>query len=96
MNKSQLFKLAHAIKAQFDSFSQALRQAWVVLKLRTRMATSYVSFKYLKVDGSIREAVGTLNFTYESKGGKSSPVDSLVYFDQSANAIRSCKLINIL
>ena len=96
MNKSQLFKLAHSIKSQFESFSQALKQAWVVLKLRVKMATSYVSFKYRKVDGTIREALGTLNFTYESKGGKSSPVDCLVYFDQSANAIRSCKLINIL
>ena len=96
MNKAQLFKLAHSIKSQFESFSQALTQAWRIVKLRYRMVKGYVSFKYLKVDGSIREAVGTLNFTYESKGGKSSPVDSLVYFDQSANAIRSCKLFNII
>ena len=96
MNKSQLFKLAHSIKAQFESFSQALRHAWKVIKLTVKMKSSYVSFKYRKVDGSIREAVGTLNFNYESKGGKSSPVDSLLYFDQSVKAIRSCKLINIL
>ncbi len=95
MNKSQLFKLAHSIKSQFESFSQALKQAWVVLKLRARMAKRYVSFKYRKVDGSIREAVGTLNFSYESKGGKSSPVDSLVYHEKDLG-IRSCKLVNII
>lgn len=95
MNKSQLFKLAHSIKEQFESFSQALKQAWKIVKLRIKMTTSYVSFKYRKVDGSIREAVGTLNFTYESKGGKSSPVDSLVYHENGLG-IRSCKLVNIL
>lgn len=95
MNKSQLFKLAHAIKSQFASFAEALKQAWKVLKLRLAMSTSYVAFKYRKVDGSIREAVGTLNFSYESKGGKSSPVDSLVYHEEGIG-IRSCKLINIL
>lgn len=95
MNKSQLFKLAHAIKSQFSSFGEALRHAWKVIKLRIKMLTSYVAFKYRKVDGSIREAVGTLNFSYESKGGKSSPADILIYHEEGVG-IRSCKLVNIL
>lgn len=95
MNKSKLFKIAHAIKSQFESFAEALRQAWKVIKLTVKMKSSYVAFKYRKVDGSIREAVGTLNFSYESKGGKSSPVDSLVYHEEGVG-IRSCKLVNIL
>lgn len=94
--KSLVFKTAWKLKEQFSSWSECVKHCWKIIKLRFKMATSYVSFKYRKVDGSIREAVGTLNFTYESKGGKSSPVDSLVYLDQGANAIRSCKLVNIL
>lgn len=95
MNKSKLFKLAHAIRSQFDSFSEALRQSWKVLRLKLQMAKREVKFQYRKVDGSIRDAVGTLD--YEVKGtGKPSPVDSFVYFDVAVGGVRSCKIINIL
>ncbi len=57
--KTKLFKIAHAIKAQFATFGEALKQAWRIIKLQSRMMVGNASFKFRKVDGSIREAVGT-------------------------------------
>lgn len=96
INKRELFKMAWELLDNFTSFSQSLKQAWKVLKLKAKMLIGNVAFQYRKVNGEIREAVGTLNFTYESKGtGKRSPSDSLVYMEEG-KGIRSCKLVNIL
>lgn len=96
INKKELFKMAWELLDNFTSFAQSLKQAWKILKLRAKMLIGNVAFKFRKVNGEIREAVGTLNFTYESKGtGKSSPSDSMVYMEDG-KGIRSCKLVNIL
>ena len=88
--------MAWELLDNFTSFAQSLRQAWKILKLRSKMLIGNVAFKFRKVNGEIREAVGTLNFTYESKGsGKSSPSDSMVYMEEG-KGIRSFKLVNIL
>lgn len=95
--KTKLFKIAHAIKAQFATFGEALKQAWKIIKLEVRMMAGNVSFKFRKVDGSIREAVGTLTVKYESKGnGKPMPVDSMMYYDTEANGFRSFKVFNLV
>ena len=89
--------MAWELVHEFTSFSKALTQAWKVLKLRAKMLVGNVAFKFRKVNGEIREAVGTLNFTYEAKGtGKPSPGDSMVYFDVEANGMRSFKLCNLI
>lgn len=88
--------MAWELLDNFTSFSESLKQAWKILRLRAKMLVGNVAFKFRKVKGEIREAVGTLNFTYESKGtGKSSPSDSMVYMEEG-KGIRSCKLVNIL
>ena len=95
--KTKLFKIAHAIKAQFANFGEALKQAWKIIKLQSRMMVGNASFKFRKVDGSIREAVGTLTVKYESKGnGKHMPVDSMMYYDTEANGFRSFKVFNLV
>lgn len=95
--KTKLFKIAHAIKAQFETFGQALAQAWKIIKLQAKMMVGNAKFKFRKVDGSIREAVGTLTVKYESKGtGKSVPMDSMMYFDTEANGFRSFKVYNLI
>lgn len=97
INKRELFKMAWELLDNFTSFSQSLKQAWKVLKLKAKMATRNVRFQYRKVDGTIRDAVGTLNFHYESKGsGRPTPVDSFLYYDCEAKGLRSCKIVNIL
>lgn len=95
--KTKLFKIAHAIKAQFANFGEALKQAWKIIKLQARMMVGNVSFKFRKVDGSIRETVGTLTVKYESKcNGKPMPVDSMMYYDTEANGFRSFKVFNLV
>lgn len=97
INKKQLFKMAWEMCHEFRTFGESLRQAWKVLRLRAKMLIGNVSFKFKKVSGEIREAIGTLNFTYESKGtGRPTPSDSMLYFDVESNGIRSCKLVNII
>src|SRR5690606_39900987 len=72
--RSRLFRMAHAIKSQFTTFAKALAHAWRVIKLQARMLLGDVAFQYRKVDGGIRDAVGTLNFSYEAKGsGRTAP-----------------------
>jgi len=97
INKRELFKMAWGLLDNFTSFSQSLRQAWKILKLKAKMAVGNVKFKYRKVDGTIRDAVGTLNFTYESKGsGRPTPADSFLYYDCEAKGIRSFKVVNLI
>lgn len=99
MNKSRLFHIAHAIKHQFDSFADALRKAWVVIKLRASMKKQVVSFKFKKVDGSIREANGTLIESYlpEIKGtSKKVNYSVMAYFDVDAYGFRSFKVENLI
>lgn len=98
MNKSKLFHIAHSIKHQFNSFADALRKAWQVLKLRAKMKSKVVSFKFKKVDGSIREAIGTLRADMLPKiKGTSNKVNHSVmaYYDVQANGFRSFKIENL-
>ena len=41
--------------------SRALKYAWWFARFRNKLATGVYRFSYFKIDGSIREAVGTLN-----------------------------------
>lgn len=95
--KSKLFKIAHAIKGQFENFSQALKQAWKIIKLQAKMMIGNVRFQYYKVSGEVREAVGTLSVSYESKGtGRELPSDSFMYYDCEAKGFRSFKVYNLI
>ncbi len=94
--KTLLFKIAHSIKANYITFSDALKQAWKIIKLRMKMKFRNVVFQYKKVDGSIRNAVGTLNVSYESKGGKSVNYSVVNYFDTESNGWRSFKAENLI
>ena len=48
------------VKKEGVSISAALRMAWRSFKLAAKMKTKAVHFAFRKVDGTIREAVGTL------------------------------------
>lgn len=96
MNKSKLFRIAHSIKNQFNSFADALKKAWVIIKLRASMKKKIVSFKFKKVDGSIREAKGTLNIEYQRKTDKVPNYSVMNYFDVEVNGWRSFKVENLI
>ncbi|AMR32396.1 hypothetical protein A0256_13670 [Mucilaginibacter sp. PAMC 26640] len=96
--KKRLFNIAWSIVDQFNSFSEALTHAWKVIKLQLALTTrALVNFTFKKVDGSIREAVGTLVNVPIPKGGARKPKSSLLtYFDLQQNDWRCAKVENII
>lgn len=97
--KSRLMSIAHAVKSQFASFSEALKHAWRVIRMYKAMKSKDVSFSFKKVDGSLRLANGTLRADAlpESKGSdRPTNFGLFVYFDLDANAWRSAKVENLI
>ena len=61
-NLSNIMREAHRfIKIAGISLSEALKKAWANFKLRIAMTSKIVKFYFQKVDGTIREAYGTLS-----------------------------------
>lgn len=94
--KSRLFKTAWAMRNQFATFSEALVQAWKVIKLQWALCLGVVKFQYKKVDGSIRHAVGTRDNVPAIKGVRPTSHSVLVYFDIEAADWRSAKVENLI
>ena len=88
------------VKKNGYSMSEALKCAWVNIKLKAAMKERIVKFYFQKVDGSIREAYGTLkesllpptNGTDSRK--KSDTVQ--VYFDTEKSEYRCFKVANLI
>ena len=80
--------------------SEALKTAWLNMKLKASMKERIVKFYFQKVDGSIREAYGTLKESLlpPIKGAESrKKSDTLqVYFDTEKNEYRSFKVANLI
>lgn len=96
--KTLVFKTAWQLRQSFKSFSDALRHAWALIKLKHAMLTGVVEFTYKKVDGSIRNAVGTLqapHVNYEFKG-KESSLKTFAYYDIEQGAFRCFKIENLI
>lgn len=97
---SELLKLAwQFVKKNGYSMSEAMKVAWANLKLRTELKKRIVKFYFQKVDGSIREAFGTLAedkipATGESNRKKNDTVQ--VYFDTEKEEYRCFKKANLL
>lgn len=96
--RSRLFNIAWSIVGQFDSFSEALVHAWKTIRLQLALCTqALVRFKYLKVDGSVREAVGTLDSVPMPKGGLRKPNYGILnYFDLQQQEWRCARVENII
>lgn len=95
--KSEIFTSAWAIKRQNPTatFAWCLRKAWAAHKLRQRMQKGAEKFEYIKGDGSVRFAVGTLDanqISYEAKGGRKSSPSTIVYFDLEVGEFRSFRI----
>ena len=81
------------------TMSEALKVAWMNFKLRTAMANRIVKFYFQKVDGSLREAYGTLKSdlipaTGEDNRKKNDTVQ--VYFDSEKQDWRCFKKANLM
>ena len=82
------------------TMSEALKVAWVNMKLKLQMKSRIGKFYFQKVDGSIREAYGTLNeklmpaITGTDKRAKNDTVQT--YFDTERQEFRCFKKANLL
>lgn len=87
------------VKKNGMTMAEAMKAAWANAKLRLAMRERIVKFYYQKVDGSIREAYGTLKeilipATAESGRKKNDTVS--VYFDTEKGEWRCFKKANLL
>ncbi|HIX87191.1 MAG TPA: DUF2693 domain-containing protein [Candidatus Parabacteroides intestinigallinarum] len=83
-----------------ESFSESLKRAWMLLKLKAQMRRRTVQFFYQKVNGEIRQAFGTLRdevINPITKGNGRKPNESLfTYFDTEKGGFRSFKKFNLI
>jgi len=88
------------IKIAGISLSEALRKAWANFKLKIRMAQGIVKFYFQKVDGTIREAYGTLanHLVPEIAGNDNRKKNDTtqVYFDTEKQEWRCFKKMNLV
>lgn len=81
------------------SMSEALRSAWVNMKLKAEMKKKIVKFYFKKVDGSVREAYGTLNekLMPAITGNDKRANDTVqTYYDTERGEFRCYKKANLL
>ncbi len=80
--------------------SDALKISWANMKLKAQMKSKIVKFYFQKVDGSVREAYGTLNdkfmpaVTGTAKKAKNDTVQ--IYYDTERCEFRCYKKANLL
>lgn len=86
------------VKRNGYTMAEALKVAWLNAKVTKAMRTGIVQFFFMKVDGSIRQAFGTLDphRLPETQGTGRRPADTVqVYFDTEKQEYRSFKKCNL-
>lgn len=80
------------------TLSEALKCAWANIKLKAALSKRVVKFYFQKVDGSLREAYGTLmsDRIPETKGEKKTNDTCQVYFDTEKDEWRCFKKANLV
>lgn len=87
------------VKRNGFTMAEALREAWLNYKLRVAMAAKIVKFYFQKVDGTIREAYGTLNpSVMPATNGSNRKTNDTVqtYYDTEVCEFRCFKRANLL
>ena len=99
-DRKNIFALAwQFVKRNGYTLSEALVTAWRNIKLRKALAKGICKFTFEKVDGSIRQAFGTLaeNRIPATNGSDRRRNDSVqVYFDTEKQEYRCFKKANLL
>ena len=99
-NKSELFCLAwQFVKRNGMSMAEALKIAWRNIKLKMQMYAGIVKFYYQKVDGSLREAYGTLRgdlLPKHEESGRKKNDTCQVYYDTEKQEWRCYKKANLV
>lgn len=87
------------VKRNNMTMSDALKLAWRNIKLYVNMKSRIVKFIYTKLDGTQREASGTMDFSVipAIKGtGRKSNDTIQVYYDTDKQEYRSFKKANLI
>ena len=87
------------VKRNGFTMSEALKCAWANMKLKASMKERIVKFYFKKVDGSIREAYGTLkeNLIPATSGDNRKKNETVqVYFDTERQEYRCFKKANLI
>lgn len=87
------------VKRNGYSMSEALKTAWANIKLRNAMKQRIVKFYFKKVDGTIREAYGTLkeNLIPATSSDNRKKRDTVqVYYDTEKQEYRCFKKANLV
>jgi hypothetical protein len=98
--RSEVFYRAYRLTLTGIAFNEALKRAWVIYRLQKEMKSSVVEFRFKKVDGSIRQAFGTLIASVidpliKGTGKKHSPT-LITYFDCQKQEFRCFKEENLI
>lgn len=96
---SEIMNLAwQFVKRNGFTMSEAMKLAWANIKLKAKMQKSIVKFYFRKVDGTIREAYGTLKESLlpatTGSNRKSNPTVQ-TYFDTEKQEWRCFKVANL-
>ena len=94
-----IMRLAHQfVRKNGFTMSEALKTAWMNFKLKAAMMKSIVKFYFLKVDGSTREAYGSLksDIVPETGDGRKPNPTIQVYYDCEKEAWRCFKRANLI
>lgn len=99
-NLSKIFKMAwQFVKRNGMTISDALKVAWRNYTLKVKMAKGIVKFYFQKIDGSIREAYGTLStrLTPATLGCTRRVNDTVqAYYDTEKGDWRCYKIANLI
>jgi len=96
---SELMKKSwQLVKTYGISLSEAMKKVWTLFKLRKAMKKGVVKFYFQKVDGTLREAYGTLmsDRIPATKGEKKTADTCQVYFDCEKDEWRCFKKANLV
>ena len=88
------------VKKNGYSMSEALKTAWLNIKLRAKLTKQVCEFYFVKTDGTLRQAFGTLldNRIPAVKGVKKTADTCQVYYDtmkEEWRCFRKCNLVKI-
>lgn len=100
-NRHDIMQLAwQFVKKNGYTMSEALKTAWRNIKVKAAMKNRIVRFYFQKVDGSMREAFGTLALNLipaESVGADRKRNDTVqTYWDTEKGAWRCFKKANLI
>jgi len=98
---SSIMREAHRfIKIAGLSLSEALKKAWANFKLKVAMSKGIVKFYFQKIDGSIREAYGTLDCrlvpAIAGADNRKKNETTQTYFDTEKGEWRCFKKLNLV